>query len=231
MWQRWTGRVDGEIRSGIKIFLDAKQLVEVIDDGEIPMSTQAKGKRKREAIGKGGIEGLDVGYSELKDHVEKSIFLLAEDEVINCSICSEIIGSDTKMALVCPSDGCKAASHMSCLATRFMKDEGQHDSIMPTSGRCPRCKSELQWVDLVKEMSLRTNGEKEVAQLMKKPQEWNTKAQKRSRVKVSEAQDESSRKKMTRIKKKTRRKMPCKLEPLWTMLFPMTGTLKAMMMI
>ncbi len=80
MWQIWADRVDGEIRGGIKVLLNVKQPIEAIDDGEIPMSAQAKGKRKRQAIGRGGIEGLDVGYSELKGHVEKSIFLLGEDE-------------------------------------------------------------------------------------------------------------------------------------------------------
>ncbi len=182
MWQIWADRVDGEIRGGIKVLLNVKQPIEAIDDGEIPMSAQAKGKRKRQAIGRGGIEGLDVGYSELKGHVEKSIFLLGEDEQIKCSVCSENVSHKTTMALVCPREGCKAASHIRCLAAAFLEDRGQIDFILPTSGTCPGCRAELQWVDLVKELSLRANGEKEVAQLMKKPKERKTRLPKNGKA-------------------------------------------------
>lgn len=190
MWQRWSERVDGEIRGGIKIFLDVKQVVRTIDGGEIPMRTQAKGKLKREAIGNGGIEGLNVGYSESKCHVEKSIFLLGGDEVTRCAVCSEIIGPSAALALVCPAENCKAVSHMSCLAPSFLVDEGGRSAIVPTSGKCPKCRSELQWVDLVKEMSLRANGEKEVAQLMKKPRERKAKVPKSSKAKSSHSKQD-----------------------------------------
>ena len=168
VWQRWTERVDGSIRGGIKILLDLKQPEEIINDGKLPITTQAKGKRKREAFGKGGIEGLDAGYSGLKNHVEKSIFFLAEDEALKCAVCAKNMGVETAMALVCPREDCRTASHMSCLATKFIEDEGAGAAVTPTSGRCPGCKEELQWIDLIKELSLRARGEKEVAQLMKK---------------------------------------------------------------
>lgn len=153
------------------MLLDLRQPEEIINDGEPPMSTHAKGERRREALGNGGIQGLDVGYSELKDHVEKSIFFLAEYEALKCAICAKNLDPETAMALVCPQEGCKTASHMTCLATKFIEDEGGGAAITPISGRCPGCKEELQWIDLIKEVSLRARGEKEVAQLMKKPKE------------------------------------------------------------
>lgn len=67
------------------------------------------------------------------------------------------------------------ASHVTCLATKFIKDEGAGGAVTPISGRCPGCKSELQWIDLIKELSLRVRGEKEVAQIMKKPKELRVK--------------------------------------------------------
>lgn len=171
VWQRWNERVNGSISNRIKILLDEKQTEEPIDGNEISVSTQAKGKRKREALSKGGVDGLDVGYSGLKGHVEKSILLLAEDEALNCAVCSKTLGPYPRMALICPRESCRTASHMTCLAAKFRMDEGQDSSVVPTSGMCPICKEDLQWVDLVKEMSLRARGEKEVAQLMKKPRE------------------------------------------------------------
>lgn len=175
-WERWSERVDGKIRGDIQILLDVKQPLEAVVHSDTPLSMQAKGKQKLEAVGKGGIEGLDTGYGNLTGHVEKSIFLLGEDESIMCAVCSDTIGPSTAMALVCPSEDCKAVFHMSCLAMRFLVEESGLGPIMPTLGRCPTCRVELRWIDLVKEMSLRANGGKEVAQLMKKPSERKAKA-------------------------------------------------------
>lgn len=175
IWQGWNERVGGSIRDGIKVLLDLKQPEKAINGGEIHMGTQAKGKRKREALGKGGIEGLDVGYSELKNHLEKSIFLLAENEAFKCAICAKNLGSQIAMALVCPQEHCKAASHMTCLATKFTENEGPGAVVTPISGKCPCCKKELQWIDLIKELSLRRRGEKEVTQMMKKSKERKAK--------------------------------------------------------
>lgn len=148
--------------------LDLKQPEEVVHEDDLPL-------RKREALGKGGIQGLDFGYSKLKDHVEKSIFFLAEDEAQKCALCAKNLGPQTAMALLCPQEGCRTASHLICLATKFIEEEGTGVGVTPISGRCPGCKEELQWIDLIKELSLRARGEKEVAQMMKKPKECKTK--------------------------------------------------------
>lgn len=176
VWLRWSERVDGEIRPGVKVLLDIKQPVEPPDEPAGPISAQIKRKRKREAIGKGGTDGVDVGYSKLKDHVEKSLFLLAEGEVNRCAVCAEDIQSQARTVLVCTLPTCRAVFHMTCLAQSFLDQEHQENAVLPTSGKCPQCKSELQWVDLVKEMSLRVRGEAEVAKLMKKPKVPKAKA-------------------------------------------------------
>lgn len=175
VWQLWNERVAGSVRGGVNVLLDLKLPEEVINDDGLLMSTQAKAKQKREALGKGGIQGLDIGYSELKDHVDKSIFLLAEDEGLKCAVCAKNLGPQTAMALVCPRENCRTASHMTCLATKFVEDEGAGAAVTPVSGRCPGCREELRWIDLIKELSLRVRGEKEVAQMMKKPKERKVK--------------------------------------------------------
>ena len=168
------------------MLLDLKTPGETINEGELPMSTHAKGKRKRDALGHGGIEGLDVGYGGLKKHVEKSIFFFAEDEALKCAICAQNLGPKTAMALLCPREDCRTTSHMACLATKFIEDEGAGAAIIPVSGRCPGCKEELQWIDLIKESSLRARGEKEVTQMMKKPKERKPKMPKTKNAAASE---------------------------------------------
>ena len=169
--------MNASVRDGIKVSLDVKQPEKIINDGELPMTTKAKGKRKLEALGKGGIEGLDLGYSELKNHIEKSNFMLAEGKVLKCAVCAKNLGPKTAMALVCPQEDCRIASHMTCLATKFIEDEGAGAAITPISGRCQGCKVELQWIHLIKELSLRVRGEKEVAKVTKKLTEQKTKTQ------------------------------------------------------
>ena len=177
-WRECNKKVDDSIRGGIKVVLDLKVPEQIINDGEVIMSKHAKGKRKREAVGKGGIEGLDIGYSNLKNHIEKSICFLADYETLKCAVCAEKLDPRTAVALVCPRENCRAASHINCLATKFIKDEGAGSAITPISGRCPGCKKELQWIDLIKESSLRIRGEKEVAIITKKPKERKTKVPK-----------------------------------------------------
>lgn len=169
VWLRWSERVNGEIRSGIKVFLDVTQPVEPPDEPAGPLSAQIKQKRKQEAIGKGGVDGVDFGYGKLKGHLEKSLSLLAEGEANRCAICLADINDQSQTVLVCSLATCRVVFHMTCLAQNFLDKEQQENSVLPTSGKCPQCKSELQWVDLVKEMSLRVRGKAQVAKLMKKP--------------------------------------------------------------
>ena len=174
-WQSENQRVDASIRAGIKVLLDLKQPEEIINDGERPMSKKTKGERKREALGKGGIDGLDLGYSGLKTRLERSITSLGEDEALKCAVCAKGLGPMTAMTLVCPQEDCRTASHMTCLAAKFIENGGAGAPVIPVSGRCPGCKVELQWIDLVKESSLRARGQKEVAEMSKEPKKRKSK--------------------------------------------------------
>lgn len=173
-WQQCQQTAGGRIRAGIKVLLDLKQPEDATSDGQLPISKHAKGKRKQKALGKGGIEGLDVGYSELKDHLEKSASFLSEDKTLECAVCAKNLCSETAMVMICPQENCKTTSHMTCLATKFIEDEGAGAAVTPISGRCPGCKEELQWIDIVKELSLRARGEKFLAQMIKKPRQQST---------------------------------------------------------
>lgn len=169
VWQRWNERVNGKIRDSVQIVLDVTQQADVPEGGQPPPSAQAKGKPNEETRGRGGIESVNVGYGGLKNHVEKSLRVLDDREAQFCAICAVRLGSPAGTALVCPKENCQTVSHMTCLAKRFLDEEGVPGSTVPISGSCPQCKSTLQWIDLVKEMSLRMRGKEEMARLMRKP--------------------------------------------------------------
>ena len=114
----------------------------------------------------------------MKGYVEKSLFLLAEGEATKCAVCTKDLGNQVTTAVVCSNERCRMASHMTCLSKRFLGETGCDSPVVPLSGSCPSCNAALNWIDLVKEMSLRTRGEKEVAQLMRKPRERKNKVTK-----------------------------------------------------
>ena len=82
-----------------------------------------------------------------------------------CSVCQKDLDHDAGIYTVCPSPECEAVTHVTCLSKHFLEDDT--DSLIPIKGRCPSCKSELIWIDIVKELSLRMRGQKEVERLLK----------------------------------------------------------------
>ena len=169
-WCRADASAKGTLRAGITAFLDLKEISEQdkISAGERSLSTHAKGKRRQEDIGKGGVAGIDIKYTKFREHVEKGLFLLSKSEDTSCAVCSLPLNRNSQMVLVCPSETCEAVSHMTCLASKSKHRSGNDPSVLPISAECPNCNVETQWIDLVTEMSLRTRGEKEVGQLLKK---------------------------------------------------------------
>ena len=114
-----------------------------------------------------GIRALDVGYVGLKPVLERNRNLFAAAEWLDCVVCRKGVPPSGAMTLVCPEETCSALSHVSCLSSAFLRAEGKEAAIVPTLGACPKCKTKLQWVDLVKELSLRMRGTKEMEALFK----------------------------------------------------------------
>ena len=145
-----------KVGSNIKVVLDAKTPISQSVEPGAPLHT----------IRSGGVEGIDATYAPLKQHLQKSLALLEEKSTLQCVLCTSSI-EDTQRATVCPHDSCIATSHLLCISNHFLKTEKQKDLLVPTVGQCPNCRRQTQWIDLVKEVSLRLRGGKEVVSLMK----------------------------------------------------------------
>ena len=165
-WQLFNARSGRIIRDGISVIMDQRQSLESFENDETTGSAKPGLQWKRKASGKGGVEGLDLTYTPLKGHLEKSKSRLASSQMLRCAVCFDETEPLLQTVLICPQARCSAASHMFCLARSFLKEENTEGSIIPISGTCPTCRAHSTWIDLVKEMSLRVKGEKEVAVLM-----------------------------------------------------------------
>ncbi|KAK3112241.1 Slx4p interacting protein [Teratosphaeriaceae sp. CCFEE 6253] len=148
MWVRWTKQQFESLRPGVSVALHVPSL----DDAGQSIS---------------GIKSLDVGYGSLKPQLEKSKRLLESSDWLHCAICHGGLPSSGAGTLVCRTDGCDAMTHIECLSTAFLEAEGNVDAVSPNSGSCPGCNGELQWSDLVKELSLRMRGRNELEALFK----------------------------------------------------------------
>ena len=137
-----------------------------------------------------GIHTLDVTFQPMKLGLEKSLGLLAIP-LSSCALCQQSINATGSMALVCMTDGCDSPYHMSCLSRHFLDAEENSTAVLPTEGKCPSCGTGLHWTDLVRNLSLRMRGVKEMEALFKQPKSRSKSATLLSTETVAVDQDES----------------------------------------
>jgi structure-specific endonuclease subunit SLX1 len=165
LWQTWCERVDFQISPDIKVWLDmAKQDHEPAN----PAATvDPRKRRKLDMVGKGGVNGVDPTYAPLRSVLEKSEMLLEEEESLACDLCDQSLNLKHDLITICPRLNCQSFHHIACLSSHFLKDDAT-SSLIPIDGKCPSCKANLSWVELMKELTLRVRGGKEVRKILKR---------------------------------------------------------------
>ncbi len=136
--------------------------------------------RKEEITIDHGIAALPLTYAPHKQHVEKSKAIIDFGREGSCSICSQDLIHDEGIYAICPHPGCEGVSHLTCLSQSLLESETrQHSSgaqpsnddqslaLVPIAGKCQSCGGRIKWVDIVKEVTLRMRGVKEVEGLLK----------------------------------------------------------------
>ena len=139
---------------------------ELDEDGE-PSAAKRGRKSKLAATGEGGLQGLDITFLPLETHYHKAKAVLdAAGDGLSCDIClGPLAGNE---ALVCRHAFCEHTSHITCLSSKFLEEEGG-DRILPVEGSCPGCKQKSRWGDLARELSLRTRTKPKEKTAKKKP--------------------------------------------------------------
>ncbi|SZF00006.1 unnamed protein product [Blumeria hordei] len=110
------------------------------------------------------LAAIIIDYREQKLHVDKGTKTTDSRRENSCAICKVKLEHGQGMYVVCPGLDCVAVSHMTCLSGYLLQNE---EVILPTTGSCPVCKTKVRWIDIAKELSLRTRGHKEVEKLFK----------------------------------------------------------------
>jgi len=170
-WTRFSKKATTELRSDTRISLNFQRAE--TDEGP-PRNIGASERLIARDPRKGGIEALDSSHASYKSHLDKSLSVLGDGEPVYCVVCGNRMHTRDVMALVCPNNECRAASHVACLASSFLR-QGTQSNLLPVLGNCPSCNLQLQWTRLVTELSLRIRGSKEIVQLEKKSRKNKTK--------------------------------------------------------
>jgi len=173
-------RVVGKLRAGFTVVTDFEK-----EHRQQSLGTAAAGEEDEEDIEGGGGEGgggakppawgihaLPLDYEPIKDYVAKGQSIFEFERQGDCVVCRETIDPEKEGGLhaICTNDGCEAVGHLLCWKRHFMPrttSEGDDDDILPIQGRCPKCQGEIQWVDMMKELTLRLRGKTEVQKLLK----------------------------------------------------------------
>lgn len=120
-----------------------------------------------------GIDALPLEYAEVKDYVSKGRSVFEFEREGKCVVCDEALDDDSQRGLLalCTNEGCEGVAHLTCWSQHMLQQEGGSEAaakqIVPIQGTCPCCGGTVKWGDMMKELTLRTRGQKEVDKLLK----------------------------------------------------------------
>ena len=155
---KWSKAAAEPIRDSIKIIQDFPP------SDTASRSESDSPKRKKDGVFH-GIAALTVDYFNEKPHVEKGKNIVDFEREGSCAICHSDLEHNAGLYTICSNHGCESVTHLTCLSQHFLEDE--EDALVPVKGQCPTCNAGIRWIDVVKELTLRTRGQKEVENLLK----------------------------------------------------------------
>ncbi|KAF7563180.1 hypothetical protein G7046_g992 [Stylonectria norvegica] len=150
-WETWLKSAGDWNKAGKKIFTDFATTSEEQGSEQAPR----------------GIHALALDYSPMKEVVEKAHNIVSFEREGKCVHCDEELDSGHGLHPICPNEGCEAMGHLKCWSQHALR--GTDEAVMiPAACTCPSCHGEVRWGDMMKELSLRIRGPKEVEKLLKK---------------------------------------------------------------
>ncbi|KAI1206851.1 uncharacterized protein F4807DRAFT_437463 [Annulohypoxylon truncatum] len=167
-WKKWCNTADESLRDTIQILTDF--------GSSCPSSKEREGSDSENESEPWGIHALPLDYAPMKEYVTKTKSIYDFEREGDCVVCKEHLEPGEGLYATCSNAGCEGTGHISCWSKHMLKKESGED-IIPISGQCPECKGQIKWIDLMKEVSLRVRGTKEVEKLLKKPRKRKAQAE------------------------------------------------------
>ncbi|RMJ16696.1 hypothetical protein CDV36_003607 [Fusarium kuroshium] len=152
-WDKWLQSIDATPRQGINVLTDFGP---------------SKATQRESSPAPWGIYALPLDYAPMKGYIEKAHNVVAFEREGKCVHCNEELESGKGLHPMCPNGRCEAMGHLDCWSKHALKGEDE-GTMIPRSCTCPSCYDEIQWGDMMKELTLRVRGPKEVEKLLRKP--------------------------------------------------------------
>lgn len=165
-WTKWSKTANGSLRDTINIVTDFAPAV-----GSIAQSVADKAQStdsETPALLPWGIDSLALDYAPMKDYVAKTQSVFSFEREGDCIVCKENLPPGEGVYAACSNTGCEGVGHISCWSKHLLAGE-TGDDIIPISGKCPSCRGDVRWSDMMTELSLRLRGQKDIEKLLKKP--------------------------------------------------------------
>lgn len=172
-WTEWCATTDQQLRPSLEVVTDLGGGLLSDAGGEAAAAgaeTQSQGGHTPPR----GIYALPLDYEPIRDYVAKGQEIFESGRQGRCVVCDEELPTGEGLQAVCTNAGCDGVGHLSCWSRHLLGPEDA-GSILPVHGRCPKCDGEVYWGDMMKELTLRVRGEKEVEKLLKKSRRRATK--------------------------------------------------------
>lgn len=155
---------------------EAKNKATLLDDdlreSEDEVSEIDEDEQSKVAAGpKWGIHALPLDHTPLAPYLEKAQNITTFEREGACVVCHQDLDHDQGLYAICSSGDCEGVGHLDCWGRHLLhQPRGEEDStvILPMQGRCPKCDGAVRWSDMMRELTLRTRGEKEVDKLLRK---------------------------------------------------------------
>jgi structure-specific endonuclease subunit SLX1 len=125
-----------------------------------------------------GIHALPLDYAPLKDYVAKGNSVIEFEQEGKCVVCHEPLESGKGLHVICNNHGCEGVGHLACWSQHLLSscEQGEDVDILPLEGACPKCHGAVDWGLMMKELTLRTRGKKDVEKLLKEKRKRAAKA-------------------------------------------------------
>lgn len=115
-----------------------------------------------------GIHALPLDYKPMQQYVAKTHNVVSFERQGDCVHCRETLLPNEGLYAMCPNISCEAMGHLTCWSEHALASDGNATGeLLPRACKCPSCGGEIQWADMMKELTLRTRDQDAVAKLVK----------------------------------------------------------------
>jgi structure-specific endonuclease subunit SLX1 len=173
-WEKWCATVSEGLRGNLRVVTDfgppappQQQFGQRDGEQETVGTTTTEGEEVGQpAPAPWGIHALPLDYEPIKEYVAKGQDIFEFERQGRCVVCREEMPTGEGLHALCTNEGCDGVGHVSCWSRHFLKGD-EEDSIVPVQGQCPKCKGEVHWGDMMRELTLRVRAPKDVEKLLK----------------------------------------------------------------